>query len=142
MKKIVLDTSVFVSALLGAAGPARKLLRLCLEKAIEPQIGNALYLEYEDLLSRESLWSRCLLTAREREQVFNAYLSVCRWSEVYYLWRPNLPDEADNHLIELAVACGASHIVTFNLKDLARGELLFPDLKVVHPKAFIKEQYQ
>ena len=30
-------------------------------------------------------------------------MSRCRWVEVFYAWRPNLPDEADNHLIELAV---------------------------------------
>jgi hypothetical protein len=26
--------------------------------------------------------------------------------EVYYRWRPNLPDEGDNHVLELAVAAG------------------------------------
>ena len=33
-------------------------------------------------------------------------------------WRPNLPDEADNHLIELGVAAQA--IVTRNLRDVSR----------------------
>jgi hypothetical protein len=37
---------------------------------------------------------------------------------VYFLWRPNLPDEADNHLIELALAGAAQTIVTHNLNDL------------------------
>ena len=36
---------------------------------------------------------------------------------VYYRWRPNLRDEADNHLIELTVACGADYLVTRNIKD-------------------------
>jgi hypothetical protein len=35
-----------------------------------------------------------------------------------FLWRPNLPDEADNHVIELAVAGGASAVVTNNVRDL------------------------
>ena len=142
MKKIILDTSVSVSALLGVKCPARKVFRLCLERSLNPQIGNALYLEYEDLLGRQSLWKKCLLSKNEREQTFNALMSVCHWVEVYYLWRPNLPDEADSHLIELAIASGASHIVTFNLKDVARGELLFPDLKVVRPATFLQELYQ
>ncbi len=30
---------------------------------------------------------------------------------VYYGWRPNLPDEGDNHLIELALAGSAQAIV-------------------------------
>ena len=52
---------------------------------------------------------------------------------VYYLWRPNLPDEGDNHLIELAVAGGAEAIVTFNLRDFQRTELYFPDIAVLTP---------
>lgn len=54
--------------------------------------------------------------------------------EVFYAWRPSLPDEADNHLIELAVAASAQAIVTRNLRDLSRGELKFPSLRVVSPE--------
>jgi predicted nucleic acid-binding protein len=56
-----------------------------------------------------------------------------RWVTVYYGWRPNLPDEGDNHLIELAVAGNAEVIVTFNKKDLQRGQLLWPHLKILTP---------
>jgi len=33
---------------------------------------------------------------------------------IYYGWRPNLPDEADNHLIELAMAGGIDWMPTSN----------------------------
>jgi hypothetical protein len=56
------------------------------------------------------------------------------WVEVFYAWRPNLPDEADNHLIELGVAAQAEAIVTRNLRDVARGELKFPSLRVLTPE--------
>jgi predicted nucleic acid-binding protein len=45
-----------------------------------------------------------------------------------------LPDEADNHLIELGVAAQANAIVTRNLRDVSRGELKFPLLKVFNPE--------
>jgi predicted nucleic acid-binding protein len=41
-----------------------------------------------------------------------------RWVTVYYGWRPNLPDEGDNHLIELALAGAAQVIVTHNLRGM------------------------
>ena len=99
-----------------------------------PVLGPALLAEYEDVLGRTELFASSALTARERDEVFNGFLSRCRWVEVFYAWRPNLPDEADNHLIELAVAAQADVIVTRNLRDVSRGELKFPSLKVLAPE--------
>lgn len=56
-----------------------------------------------------------------------------------YLRRPNLPDEADNHVVELAVAGNAEAIVTHNTRDFRRNELRFPGLAVVTPRALIAE---
>ncbi len=58
---------------------------------------------------------------------------------VFYLWRPNLRDEADNHLVELAVAGGADFIVTRNLRNLQSAELKFGGLRVLSPDLFLKE---
>ena len=58
---------------------------------------------------------------------------------VYYLWRPNLPDEGDNHLVELAIAGGADTIVTNNVRDVRRGELTFPSLRILTPSEFLKD---
>ena len=62
-----------------------------------------------------------------------------RWVTVYYGWRPNLPDEADNHLIELALAGGAQAIVTHNLRDLRGGELRLGNLRVLTPAQCLEE---
>jgi predicted nucleic acid-binding protein len=75
-----------------------------------------------------------VLSTKDRGEVFDGLLSCCRWVEVFYAWRPNLPDEADNHLIELAVAAQAQAIVTRNHRDLTRGELKFPSLEVLTPE--------
>jgi predicted nucleic acid-binding protein len=55
---------------------------------------------------------------------------------VYDTWRPNLPDEGDNHILELAVAGGAEIIVTQNTRDFQSGALLFPAIQILHPKDF------
>lgn len=66
-------------------------------------------------------------------------MSVCRWVKVYYLWRPNLLDEADNHLIELAIAGNASVIVTRNIRDFQQSQLQFPQLKIRTPEQTVGE---
>lgn len=134
MPEMVIDTHVLVGALLRGGGASRRVLRACLNGAYEPLMGAALFSEYEDVLGRQGLWQDSATTASERDAVVDALLGRCRWVEVYYAWRPNLPDEADNHLVELAVAGRAAAIVTRNVRDLGRGELRFPDLAVLTPE--------
>lgn len=100
-------------------------------------MGAALFNEYEELLGRAPLMVKSPLTAKERQRLFAALLAVSEWVKVYFLWRPNLPDEADNHLIELAVAGCAKSIVTNNLGDLQQGELRFPGLQILTPRQFL-----
>jgi putative PIN family toxin of toxin-antitoxin system len=137
--RIVLDTSVFIAALLGPRGASREALRQCLTQRYLPLMGTALFLEYESVLARDHLFANCRLSRDEREALFDAFLSVCQWQAVYYAWRPNLPDEADNHIVELAVAGQASVIVTKNVRDFIRAELYFSGLRILAPETFIQE---
>ena len=134
MVTVVLDTNVLVAAFLRDGGTARAVLRACLRGQYLPVLGPALLAEYEDVLSRAELFSGSALSTKERAEVFDGLMSRSRWVEVFYAWRPNLPDEADNHLIELAVAAQANAIVTRNLRDVALGELKFPMLRVLTPE--------
>jgi predicted nucleic acid-binding protein len=137
---LVLDTNVFVSAILSQHGASRAVLRRCLQETDEALMGQALFFEHEALLARTEVWSKAPITKRERETLWNAYLSVCRWVRVYYLWRPNLPDEADNHLVELALAGGAEYILTHNVRHFTKSELHFPHLKIRTPNQFLREE--
>ena len=134
MPIVVLDTNIMVAALLRGGGSARAVLRACLSGQYQAVLGPALLAEYEDVLGRSDLIADSVLSANERLEVFDGFLNRCRWVEVFYAWRPNLPDEADNHLIELGVAAHADAIVTRNLRDVAHGELKFPSLRVLTPE--------
>ena len=136
--RIVIDTNVFLGACLGT-GAANAVIAACLKGQCSPIIGNALFSEYEDVLGRDELFENCRLDKNERAELLDIFLSCCEWVRVYYSWRPNLPDEADNHLVELAVAGGADFIVTRNLRHLKNMELDFPNLRIVAPETFLKE---
>ena len=94
-------------------------------------------MEYQDLLDRP-VWGDAT-TADERRSVLAALAGQGRWVTVYYGWRPNLPDEGDNHLIELALAGGAQVIITHNLRDLRSGELRLGSLRVLTPAQCLEE---
>jgi hypothetical protein len=86
---------------------------------------------------RPGVFDDCPVTADDRLALFEGLLSTCRWCEVFFLWRPNLPDEGDNHVVELAVPAGAGTVVTHTVVDL-RGELPFPGVEVLRPKDLLK----
>lgn len=136
---IVVDTNVFVEACLGK-GPSSRLIEACLRRRIQPLMGAALLAEYEDVLGRTRIFARSRLDPAEREELLDIFLATCRWTRIYYGWRPNLRDEGDNHLVELAVAGGASHIVTRNLRDLKSMELKFPGLAVATPVQLLAKE--
>lgn len=138
MMRIVVDTNVFVGACLGT-GAANAVIRRSLQGDAVPLMGNTLFAEYEDVLERDDLFANCRLDRDEREELFDIFVSCCEWVRVYFQWRPNLRDEADNHLIELTVAGGARFLVTRNLRDVASGELTFPNINIVSPEHFLKE---
>ena len=138
LMKVVIDTSVWISALIKKETAARELLRVVFQGKVEPQISEPLFKEYESVMKREKIQTVTILTKEEQSELFNAFLAKCRWNTIYYTWRPNLKDEGDNFLVELAVASGSKVIITYNLKDFKEGELLF-DHSVVTPETFMKE---
>lgn len=129
-----------MSSLRSSGGASRAILRLCLSGELTPLMGEKLFREFEDILSRSDLFERSMLTAEEREELADALFSVSKWVETFFLWRPNLPDEGDNHLVELAIAGGATSIVTHNVRDLRGGELRFPQVIVETPAEFLKRR--
>lgn len=136
--KIVIDTSIFVSAIIGPKGPSRELLRSCFNGDYGPLMGNALFNEYEDVRARSEILEECKLTPKEIETLSASFYSICEWIPIYYLWRPNLFDEKDNHVIELAVAGNAPIIATNNIRDFKNAELNFPELSILKPEEVLR----
>ena len=134
----MVDTNVLLGACLGI-GAANAVIAACLKGRCVPLMGNALFSECEDVFGRDDLFENCRLRRGERDELLDVFFAYCEWTRVYYLWRPNLPDEADNHLVELAVSGGADFIVTQNLRHLRNMELRFPQLRIASPGTFLKE---
>lgn len=134
-----MDTNVLVAALLSGSGSSagREVLRLCMQRQCQPILGEKLFLEYCDVI-RRPLMQRSMLSTKEREELVEAFVSVCEWTPVFFLWRPNLIDEGDNHLVEVGMAGMADCIVTQNTRDFQGGDLRFPQIRIESPATYVK----
>ena len=136
--KIVVDTNVFIGAIVSSQGLNRELIRRCLLGEYHPLMSNALYLEYESVIEREDVIAKCQLDSSKVNELLDGFLSVSKWINIYYSWRPNLRDESDNHVIELAIAGNAQILATNNLRDFRGCELTFPQLQILNPYQIIR----
>jgi len=91
-------------------------------------------LEYETVLFRHA---RTLgLSRTDIGDVLDYICSVAHRQEIFFLWRPQLRDLADDMVLELAVAAGCQFIVSFNTRDF--GSTRAFSLRVLTPREFLQ----
>lgn len=113
--RVVLDTSVLVAAARSKRGASQALLSLLPDSRFQPVISVALFAEYRSVLLRpENLLHR---QAVEAERFLDYLVSTSDLQDIFFHWRPALPDANDDLILELAVAAGCRYIVTHNLRD-------------------------
>jgi predicted nucleic acid-binding protein len=107
------------------------------DRNIPIALNQKLFLEYESVLNRKEILSLIGASKNDISMILDALLVIARESEPYYLWRPNLKDESDNFVLEIAISTSAI-LITKNLKDFKSGELRFPEFVVMNPKTYCR----
>ena len=121
--RVVFDTSVLVAATRSRDGASFTLVSAIPSDRFEICLSVALYLEWQDVLTRPEH----LAPGRTAEEAleFVRYLGSVAWLQpIYFLWRPYLPDPGDDMILELAFAAGCRYIVTHNVRHFAGCEKL------------------
>lgn len=135
VRQVVIDTNVFVSALISNRGASHRLISLLGDPRFVTHVSVPLVLEYEEVLKRMA--GRMGLTHRDIDDVLDYVCSVAHHHSVYFLWRPFLKDPDDDLVLELAVEAGCDTIVTHNVRDFDEIEKAFGVL-AAPPRDFLK----
>jgi len=133
--KIVIDTNVLVSSLKSKRGASYRLISILPKNKFKPVISVPLTVEYEAVLKRGNLAKG--ITHKDIENFIDYLCGISEWQDIYFLWRPFLPDALDDHILEVAVASGAYAIITYNKRDF-RGIGKF-GLKILDPRELLTE---
>ena len=131
--KIVIDTNVLVSSLKSRRGASYKLISVLPNQILIPVISVPLIIEYEAVLKRVELASN--LTHEDIEDFIDYVCGISEFQDIYFLWRPFLPDPFDDHILEVAVASRSDAIITYNKRDFRRIEKF--GLEVLDPKELL-----
>ena len=113
--QIVIDTNVIIAGLRSQKGSAFQLLKLIGTDYFNIHLSVPLVLEYESILLREI--SNLTINETEIRDLIDFYCSVAIHHQIFFLWRPYLPDPKDDMVLELAVKAQCNNIVIYNGRD-------------------------
>ena len=133
--RVAFDTSVLVAAVRSRRGASFALVSAIPSPNFEICLSVGLYAEWQDALSRPEH----LPPGQTAEDAlgFLRYLAGHAWlQDIFFLWRPFLPDPDDDMILELAFAANCRYIVTHNIRDF-RGCEKF-GVEPVTPRDFLR----
>ena len=132
--KIVIDTNVLVAALRSRRGASFRLVSFPPNDKFSIFISVPLVLEYEDALMR---LESSAITEQDIRDFVDFLCEIGHHQEIFFLWRPFLPDPSDDHVLEVAVAAGCDAIVTYNKRDFKGIERF--GLRILDPRELLSE---
>ncbi len=135
MNKIVLDTNVLRAGLYSSQGASFKILQYLEQGRLRLVLSTTLLFEYEELLKRHQAVLK--LTLRDIDELLDDLCSRSEYQQVHFLWRPQLSDPKDDHVLELAVASGQVPIVTHNTRDFTGAKPF--GIKIITPRDLLEE---
>ena len=133
--KIVIDTNVLFTALNSRRGASYKLVSLLQSERFSIAISVPLIIEYEDVLRRGKLPAS--ITEKDISDFIDFFCHVGKLQEIFFLWRPFLPDPSDDLVLEVAVAGGCDAIITYNKRHFINVDKF--GLRILDPKEFLIE---
>ncbi|MEW6664658.1 MAG: putative toxin-antitoxin system toxin component, PIN family [Thermodesulfobacteriota bacterium] len=112
----VLDSNIIVAGLYSKRGASYQLIKAALSGEMAFAVSPLVALEHEGVLHQKIEEGFLTLSERDCGRILDALFSVATvvWRPIQV--RPLLSDPSDDKVLECAVSCGGTHIVTFNKK--------------------------
>jgi len=135
---VTLDTNILYQALMSSTGASHFILQQVRNRKIQIALSVPVFLEYQEVLTRNDSRKDFKLLLDDVDYFLRFIAYIGRTFEIYFLFRPNLRDEKDNKIVELAVTSQSDYLITSNVRDFKKAELKFDQLRVITPSEFVK----
>jgi len=115
--RVVLDTSVLISALRSSTGASAEIVRFALRREIAALMDYKLACEYREVALRAEQLDASGKSRMETASVLDAIEAVSEPVYVAFRHRPLSPDVSDDMVLDVAINGAADAIVTNNTRD-------------------------
>jgi putative PIN family toxin of toxin-antitoxin system len=133
--KVVIDTNVLVTALRSRRGASYRLVSLLQSGRFSIAISVPLIIEYEEVLRRGKL--PATISEKDISDFIDFLCYVGYRQDIFFLWRPFLPDPSDDLVLEAAVAADCDAIITYNKRHFPNIEKF--GLRLLDPRELLVE---
>jgi predicted nucleic acid-binding protein len=124
---------VLVAGLRSSKGASFAVLEHLERGDFQAAVSVPLVLEYEDVLLREVAGP---ILSQDVADFVDGVCAIAHQQEIFFLWRPLLPDPKDDMVAELAVAAQCTAIITHNVSDF--GPIGRFGIEVLTPGQFLQ----
>ncbi len=138
MQKIVIDTNVIVSSLIGRGSPKTIIYDIVFGRRVQIFISKETFSEYVIVLNRPRF-------KKYPEFILNAEIVLNKIEQLAISIKPTsklniIKDEPDNRFLELAVSSEADFLITGNTNDFTFSE--YGSLKITTPEKFLSKYFK
>lgn len=139
--RAVYDTNIVRAGLRSRRRSEFACLEFIARGEVVPLCTPALFLEYEEVLTRRETLSATGLSRAEIDRLLAGLAAVIEPVVIDFDWRPLLPDPDDDLLANCAINGRATCIVTSNVRHFRTMEAGF-GIRVIPPGGFVRELRQ
>lgn len=114
--RVVLDTNIIISGLYSKRGASYQLLKAALSGELPYAVSPLVALEYEGKIHQKIEEGFLKVSVRDCTKILDALFAMATIVWKPFQIRPVLADPSDDKILECAISCDCSHIITFNKK--------------------------
>ena len=133
----VLDTNIIVAGLYSKRGASYQLIKAALSGDLSFAVSPLVALEYEGVLHQKIEEGFLKISKEDCERILNALFTMATLVWRPFKIRPVLSDPSDDKILECAISCDCSHIVTFNKKHFPAAVTVPWDITVMTAGEFL-----
>jgi len=135
--KVVLDTNIIIAGLYSKRGASYQLLKAAISGELPFAVSPLVAFEYEGIIHQKIEEGFLKISKKDCGRILDALFSMAMIVWEPFQVRPVLSDTSDDKILECAISCDCTHIITFNKKHFPAAATAPYGIKVMTAGEFL-----